>query len=66
MHTSYMLLVYYLPNLLDLTHHIWCLGFDTDPVPEGNTLLEASLADEYRWGPANLEEPDNGVAVLGV
>lgn len=37
-----MLLVY-----CDLTHHIWYSGIVTDPILEGDVLLEAQLANEY-------------------
>ena len=52
---------------LDLTHYIWCLGIDTDPIPEGDVLLEAPIAEEYGWGPIDPKiAPEDGEPVLGV
>lgn len=47
---------------LDLTHHVWCLGIDADPIAlEGETFLNAPLADECGWGLGDLVAmPDDG------
>ena len=60
-----MLLVRYACQIQnDLTHHIWCLGIDTNPVLEGDEHLEVPLVDEYNWGPPDpKEEPEDGVSI---
>ena len=63
MHTSYVTCILCLARSLDLTNS-WCLGIDPDY--EGDALVEAPIAGDYRWGPANLEvELDNGVPAHG-
>ena len=66
MHTYYVTFILCLPDLFDLTHYIWCLGIATNPILEGDALLEATLVDEHGWGPANSEEePEDGMLVPG-
>lgn len=45
----------------DLTHHIWCLGIITNPILDGESLLEVPVADEDGWGPIDPEvAPEDG------
>ena len=56
-----------LPSPLDLTHHIWCLGIITDPVPEVEAFLEAPVTEEYRWGLVDPEvAPEDGEPVMEI
>ena len=53
-----------LAKSLDLTH-LWCLGFDLDPV--GDAIHEAPVAGDYDWGPADpVIELEDGVPAPGV
>ena len=66
MHASSVTCILCLPDPLDLTLYIWCLGIDTDPVPEGDVFLEGPLVDEFGWGRADPEEePEDRVPVPG-
>ena len=40
---------------LDLTHHVWCLGNDANPIAlKGEAFLNPPLAGECRWGLGNF------------
>ena len=42
-----------LPDPLDLTQHIWCLGIISGPIPEDDAHLEAPIVEAYEWGPVD-------------
>ena len=64
MHTFYVTCILCLARSLDLTHS-WCLGIDPDY--EGDGLVEAPIARDYGWGPADQEvELDDRVPAMGV
>ena len=67
-HPYYVTCIMYcrLPDSLDMTHHIWCLGIIIDLVPEGEAFPEALLANEYWWGRVYLEVAlEDGEPALG-
>ena len=64
MHKSYVTCILCLVRSLDLTH-LWCLGID--PHTEDDTIVEAPVARDYGWGPADqVVELEDRVPAQGV
>ena len=64
MHTAYVTCILYLARSLNLTLSL-CLGIDYDYT--GDALVEAPIAGNYGWGPADQEVAlDDGAPAQGV